>query len=175
MSPRNEKEGTRDNAMKANGKLTRSKVKDTTAARKVKSIKDCVGKCKLKCSIIISNEDRNNIRKACWAMGRLKQQQFYAQTTLNDTRKKRIEYNLVVSGTGYRVCKEFYLTTLDVTQQRINTYHKNKDPEMSTPTLYKTGNNKKTSDKLPNGVRGHINSFPRVESLLQIRFCCRIS
>lgn len=71
-----------------------------------------------------------------------------------------------VDGKQLRVCKEFYLTTLDVSQQRVNTYHKNKDQSTNTPTRpYKTGNNNpKTADCKLQQIQLHIESYPRVES-----------
>lgn len=143
-----------------NGKLHR--------ARKVRVKKNCATGCSFKCSSLISPVDREEINTKFWILGREKQQDYFAQTTKQSEReseRKRISYYLTVNGKQIRVCKDFYLETLDISQTRIKTYHKNKDPSVGTPSPYRTGNNnKKTSEAKLAEVHQHIQSFPRVES-----------
>ena len=142
-----------------NGKLHAEKTITTT--------KDCAGRCRFKCSIVICESERRKIHDTFWKQSLVGQQQFYARTTKqarNNSRRKRIEYTLHIASVSFRVCKEYYLTTLGVSQQRVNRYHQQKD-EHSYPKPLTTGNNnKRTSEDRLDRVRKHIMDFPKVES-----------
>lgn len=139
------------------------------AARRIKSTKDCRGKCKFSCLVHCNRNERENIFHQYWQLSRNQQQDFLAKNTVqcvkSNVKRLRIQYTLPVLGENIRVCKEFFLGTLDISQQRVNVYHKNKDKATNIPRPLKTGNNNKvTSDEKKTSVRNHIRSFPHIES-----------
>ena len=81
-------------------------------------------------------------------------------------KKNSLAYYLPLQNENTRVCKAFYLNTLDISQTRVNNYHATKTPASNTPTKYKwSGNkNRKLPDYIKEGIRQHIKSIPRVES-----------
>lgn len=110
--------------------------------------------------IIYFGIDRKSINKTFWASGRQGQLNYISKTTKqasNNATRKRITYMLEVENKTIRVCKEYYLATLQVSQQRINYYHKTKDTTTGAPKDYQTGNNNpKTSEDKLQIVRQHI-------------------
>ena len=72
----------------------------------------------------------------------------------------------ITEGTQVRVCKEFYLTTLDISARRVSYLHETKDTETSIFTMSKWGKHpqKKLSGECKQSVRDLINTFPRIES-----------
>ena len=145
--------------------------------RKVKTKKDCTA-CKFKCTINFTEEERKDIFKEFWRQKDEEKHNFYAKTTFmtSCTRKRTLStvsrkknslaYYLPLQNENIRVCKAFYLNTLDISQTRVNNYHATKTPASNTPTKYKwSGNkNRKLPDYIKEGIRQHIKSIPRVES-----------
>ena len=81
-------------------------------------------------------------------------------------KKNSFLYYLTDDGQNIRVCKTFYLSTLDISQKRINNYHATKSEAAATPTHHlwgKKGNNT-VPEEVKNGIRRHIKSIPRVEA-----------
>ena len=65
-----------------------------------------------------------------------------------------------------RVCKHFYLGTLDISQKKIYNAHKNKDPETGLPKADQRGKwaveRMKVREEKKQQVMQHISSFPTV-------------
>lgn len=114
----------------SNGKLVR--------AREIKSKKDCTGKCKFKCATVITSEERQKIFDKFWNLSDTEKTAFYVRTTeyskkqrtrtnAKQIRKKfSYKYFLYIGTQKIRVCKEFYLQTLDISQRRIEYLYKSK-------------------------------------------------
>ena len=146
-------------------------------ARSVKTKKDC-SKCKFRCSANISEEDRAAIFKEFWGMSDNDKLHFYGKTTAQEPtsrptahgtasrRSHSISYSLPVNSQNVRVCKVFYLSTLDINHKRVQLYHKNKQNMCGTPANLKWGisKNNVVPQEVKDGIRQHINSLPRVES-----------
>ena len=100
---------------------------------------------------------------------------FFGKTTALEPTKKAgpqsrknssVTYNLPINGQNVRVCKVFYLTTLDINHKRVWTYHNTKQQMGGTPVHLKWGTsaNNVVPQEVKDGIRDHINSIPRVES-----------
>lgn len=145
------------------------------AARSVKTKKDCT-KCKFKCSSNLSEADRAAIFEEFWSLDDNEKLHFYGKTTkraqarklstLLSRGKNSFSYHLPCHGVNVRVCKTFYLTTLDISHRRICTYHTSKHVTGGTPTPLCWGQypKKVVSEEVKNGIRAHIKSVPKIES-----------
>lgn len=102
---------------------------------------------------------------------------FFEQTTLRTTTKRStvensrkeysFQYYLESGCQKCRVCKRFYLSTLDISQKRISYYHekiRNHDSGMSRHDRRGKHTKKVTPARDRELVAEHINSFPRVQS-----------
>lgn len=146
-------------------------------ARSVKTKKDC-SKCKFRCSANISEEDRAAIFKEFWGMVDNDKLHFYGKTTSQEStsrptaagtasrRNRSIRYSLPLDSQNVRVCKVFYLSTLDINHKRVQLYHTNKQNMCGTPVNLKWGMSKNNvvPQEVKDGISAHINSLPRVES-----------
>lgn len=158
---------------------TNSKGKNVLA-KEVKTKKDCANHCRFKCSKNFTEEDRKKIFSKFWDLDQTEQKHFINKTTerhekqrcrTNKGKDSRKSFSYfyhfcIIEGTQIRVCKEFYLTTLDISARRVSYLHETKDPETSVPSTSKWGihTKKKLSNECKESVRDHINSFPRIES-----------
>lgn len=135
-------------------------------------------RCRFKCRANFSQDDQVAIFQEFWTLDDNEKRHFYARTTeMAPTCRKRTanivsrkkncySYFLPSDGKNIRVCKMFYLGTLDVSQKRINNYYLTQHRTGGTPTHYlwgKHGNNV-IPEEIKNGIRKHIRSIPRVES-----------
>ena len=75
-------------------------------------------------------------------------------------------YFFHLAGIPIRVCKPFFLNTLDISQQRISYFYKHFQTDTNTPTPRKQGKHtkKKIPDAVRDGVRKHIYSIPVIDS-----------
>ena len=148
-------------------------------AKAIKTKKDCKNSCKYKCGTIFSDEERERIFNSFYSMNHQEQKHFFNKTTHRETKQRcrtkkghdsrrsfSFYYYFFIDGNRYRVCKQFYLTTIAVSARRISDFHQTKDEETSTPSEPKWGKHtkKKVSDERKQFARDHINSFPRIES-----------
>ena len=143
--------------------------------REIKSKKDCEGKCKFRCSLNITADERNAIFSEFWNLSDDGKQTFYAKTTervvkervrtkaAKSRRKYSYKYIFIKDEANVRVCKEFYLSTIDISQRRIEWYH---DKAARNEFMDKRGKHTKpiTPDDAKTFVREHIESFPRMPS-----------
>jgi len=64
-----------------------------------------------------------------------------------------------------RVCKDFYLNTLNIDAKRIGNVHASRNPVTGTPAPYRRGRHvKKTCASFRATIRQHIESIPVIES-----------
>ena len=82
-------------------------------------------------------------------------------------KKYTFRYFLYVGSSKIRVCKDYYLGTLSISQKPIHNFHKNKkDPVTGILAADCRGKHpkRKISEESKNRVRSHTESFPTVES-----------
>lgn len=129
--------------------------------------KDC-SKCRYNCSVNITAEQRQAIFEHFWSLDSyVKRLYYYCQSikekpakTMKHTRECSREYTFLVDGERVRVCKGFYLATLDVSDKAVRiAMEKRKrgkgmwDKRGAHPPHNKT----RPEDK--DRVRSHIESF----------------
>lgn len=152
---------------------------NTRQARCLKTIKNCEVDCKYMCSKKISSHEREEIFKGFWTLSNDSKLHFYAKNTeriiklrkqtSNEESRRQYSYMYYfhVNNEKIRVCKTFFLSTIDVSQQRINYFHnKKKDEVTGIPVPLQQGRHpKKTVNSVSKEyVHLHIKQIPRVES-----------
>lgn len=160
---------------------TSGKNKKQKEARKMKPA--CKDTCRIKCTSKISHDQRSKIFESYWELGDVNfQRQFlikcmqelqptYRCIRQNRTRGPRgnnISYSFSVNGTLIRVCKTFFLNTLDITDRVTRTAmtKKNKLAEtvLEEDKRGKHGKHPTLDPLIKDGVRAHIDSIPRIPS-----------
>ena len=142
-------------------------------------------RCKFSCMSKFSLSDRTAILSDFWSLSDNEKQHYCARTTekmekartrIRVSAKRRqktkhhkfftFKYYLFQSACKERVCKFFYLKTLDISQKQIMTYYLTRNQQTGTPRPSKQGKHtkKRISETHRQAVRDHIGSFPRVES-----------
>ena len=147
-------------------------------AKVVKTCKSDHTICRNQCAKHFDDEQRQIIHNVHWSLNDLGKRHFYSSTTsmsaksrvrraANPNHKKNTyTYCFKKSGQKIRVCKEFYLFTLNISEKRVRNYHSTKNEMTGVPSDYRRGKtpsnaiDKSVKDK----VREHISSIPRVES-----------
>jgi len=142
-----------------------------TEPRKVKSV-DC-SKCRFKCSSKISEENRQTLFSTYWNLADYeKQRSFLCQhIKQTDTKggKRKLKANsfyFTADEISHRVCKRFFLKTLDVGKKTVEVALRNKCHGTFV------GNDKrgtkasvnKTPPRFVDMIHEHIRSFPIMES-----------
>lgn len=149
-------------------------------ARCVKST--CGDKCrpKLKCADKIVPEQREIILKKFWAMGdENRRHDFvahrmspivpkyrYLKTESSRSRGLNFAYYFEVEGIRIRVCKTYFMNTLSISNTTIATVQNKKSIEgiVVEGKQGKHQNHKQVNASIKDGIREHINSFPRMPS-----------
>jgi hypothetical protein len=142
-------------------------------------------KCRFDCLEKFDDSDRSDIHADFWTLSDLEKRHYYARTVERMTKErtrlrpgsnqaKRKNHGKVFSFKYFfynglvkeRVCKSFYLKTLDISQKRIASYFATCNEATGTPRPSRQGKHvkKRIADIDRQAVRDHINSFPRVES-----------
>lgn len=139
----------------------------------------CNCRCRLKCTLSISEEERKIVFKSYWKMGSLsKQRDFiskhisevkpkYQYKKQNNNRKRKHAFYLTINNKKQRVCKIFFKGTLGINDRPIRTViEKLNSSGIVEPELRGKHENHgtKVPDELLTVVRGHITSIPRIES-----------
>lgn len=144
-------------------------------ARSVKA-KDC-SKCKFKCSSNITEENRQTLFSCYWNLGDYgKQRSFICTNVLvaeakmkssaPNKRSKALSFFFTVEGNKFRVCKDFFLKTLDIGKKTVDiaiskmehgVFAGRDNRGRKTP-----GN--KTPKEDEQFVHAHIQSFPVIDS-----------
>lgn len=179
---RNESEwkGNKRKKARTSGQEYTSSRNTKIRARQLKGC--CKETCKLKCFKVFSNEERQNILQSFWNkdVDYDRKRQFVAscvdetpvqrRRNRNGTREgKRIVtyiYTLTSHGSRTRVCKRFFLNTLDISQNFVDhALRKTLAGGIIKGDLRKghTPQNK-IPEEIRQGIRDHINKFPYYES-----------
>ena len=147
--------------------------------KNVTSKKDCFNSCKFKCSMFFGDNERQQIFKDFWALSDVEKNHFYASTTSRKMKEcKKTDADISRRNFSYsyhffhgdakkRVCKDFYLSTLAISQRRVSYFHEVKKTDTGVCTTgERRGTNikRKIPDESKAVVREHIESFPRIES-----------
>ena len=142
------------------------------SAKKVQA--DCIGLCKFKCTTKISSSDRKKIFESYWSLNDPEKGCFYASTIdkeekqrkrttkINSRREFSFKYHFKISTSKIRVCKQFYLSTLDISAQRIQWFFSSNKKSLND---MRGRHVKKTiPEDAKNVIRNHIQSFQTMPS-----------
>ena len=135
---------------------------------------DC-RKCKFKCSDKIGHEMRKDIFESYYKLGNYERQRDYICQSVTSSgpvrksagrKKESHQYYLTVHGTRIRVCKQFFLKTLDIGERTIyyNLEKKNHCTLSGTDQRGKCKSVNAISDERIQFVKKHIESFPTMAS-----------
>lgn len=141
----------------------------------------CLNKntCHLQCMNKISLEDRKVIHQSFWALDDGKKYHYYSKHVERfDSKRKRTKsevskkvftyaYHLTINNMKLRVCREFFLKTLNINKGRILYYfsHIGKDSTEVPKSPWKGKHIKKEIPcALKDEVREHIRKFPVIDS-----------
>nr|XP_047140192.1 uncharacterized protein LOC124815490 [Hydra vulgaris] len=133
------------------GKAYKNTKGEQMPKRSIVALKSCRN-CKFKCSTNISEIERQIIFDNFWTLDDDGKKHFYSKTTENlekkrcrtaagdnSRRKTSYYYSFFVSNTQYRVCKSYYLSTLNISSHRVFYFHKfNKFLTTGTPLQSKS-------------------------------------
>lgn len=147
-------------------------------ARVVKNLKDCENNCKYLCGKKISINERQAIHESFWRLSNNEKLHFYGHNTeRSDTKRTQtknesrrqfsFKYFFHINDVKIRICKLFFLSTLDISQRRVEYFYKKKRHQITgVPIEVKQGKHQKkvTSTTQKDSVRNHINSIPRLDS-----------
>ena len=159
---------------------TSTRTGKSVPGRVIKDLKDC-NKCKFKCCKKISAEERLNLHKMFWSLDDENKAHFYSEYTEREEKKrcrgttnakpKTFSFKYFLrsgnSAVKERVCKTFFLSTLDISKTRVSYFYTNmrcvETGVALPPRSGKYAKNCTSHDQLDQ-VRSHINSFPRIPS-----------
>ncbi|KAL4083738.1 hypothetical protein QTP88_029054 [Uroleucon formosanum] len=142
----------------------------------------CEDKCRLHCNSKFTEIERQTIFEEFWAMGDIEKQRHYiikatktvtpkyryvrADATCNRSNNQAFYLKCGVDSENIRVCKYFFMATLDITIRMIRT---TLDKQSETGAIDSDHRGRKVGkgvleDSLTQSVKDHINSIPRIES-----------
>ena len=159
----------------------REYVNEKGVKKPAKCIKPGCGlKCRYKCHSFISSEEREKIFHKFWGLGDMThQRQFilkHAEAKQkvcktvpgNSRRSLSYTYTFPHGKTLVRVCKTFFLDTLNITGQMVQTACKKSEALPGVCAPDRRGRHGTKPNKTPlykvNYIKEHINSFARIES-----------
>ena len=104
------------------------------AAKKIVSTNDCQNKCKFNCALKIAKETQEKIFGDFYKLNTNGKHAFILQTSIcssvsEESKRKKSSYSyfLLKEKDSYRVCKNFYLSTLAMSQKMVYNVHDKKD------------------------------------------------
>lgn len=142
------------------------------------NVKDCT-RCRFKCSNFLTVETREEIHRKFWNLNDNEKLHFFNKNVErqpkarkrsqkeNNVRNYSYFYYFHTEGNKIRVCKSYFLSTLDISQRRISYFFEKKISTVTqTPSGYEKGKHTKKAikEETKDIVRMHIESFPRVQS-----------
>lgn len=165
-------------------KLLRNSGQEYTSAKskklkRAKAIRPpCGEKCRLKCPEKISEELRGSIFSAFWALAELQRQREYIvshceqikpkyrYTCTQNLRQLNTAFYFDINSNRLRVCKQFFMATLDINERTIKTALAKKTEAgfVAEDRRGKHGNHPSVDPEIKESVRKFINKIPRVES-----------
>lgn len=144
-------------------------------AKQVKTVKNCQGRCRYKCAHYFIANDRKEIFDMFWSCNDTDKSTFYANTTdrslknrkrtasINSRKQFSISYYFLKETDRIRVCKQFYLSTIDIRAKRIEYFYQKKQTQRFEDRRGKHAK-KTVPDEVLKGIRKHINSFDKIPS-----------
>lgn len=140
--------------------------------------KPCNEKCRTRCKTKITEDQRRKIFETYWKLSSIDRQRSFIDSHISDisptyknkkpgsNRSKNIKYTLRVEDKIFQVCKTFFKNTLAINNRTIFTITKKKDKQgfLTTDQRGRHGKQKRVPEGVIQGIRNHINSFPRVSS-----------
>ena len=159
--------------------VTRGKSKTIREARAVKQ--PCGKKCRLRCSEIISEEQRQVIFDSYWALKTIEKQRMYIANVTKTVepkyrllkkdnskgpRKNNNAFYFEVDNKNVRVCKLFFKNTLDINDRNIRTVFEKKENTaiFDNDQRGRHKNHPTVDAEITDGIKLHIDSIPKVES-----------
>ena len=139
--------------------------------RKIKS-QNC-SKCRFKCNENLSDKDRQTINESYYNLGSYsRQRDFICQmvdevTPVRCKGKKKVsrQFHLIASNKRIRVCRDMFLSTLNIgTKTLLYTVENKKGMVSKEDQRGKHRPANKTDDDILDSVRTHIESFPQMEA-----------
>lgn len=131
--------------------------------------------CRFKCAIAFNDDERTDIHNEHWNLGDEYKRHFYINTTSVaekscsrraanvNAKKMSYCYFFKKNNKNVRVCKDFYLATLDVDAKRIRSSHRAVNDNTGLPAPYRRGGHNR--NRMPREfIRKHIESVPKVDS-----------
>ena len=140
-----------------------------------------VCKCRLNCSINISEKLRKKFFDEYWALGSLQRQRDYLSSCIDVVkvsyrrikenvelpRKPNCAFYFLQDGKRVKVCKPFLINTLGLKERTLRSVIDTKFSGIGASPNDMRGKHKhhsKLSEEIEESVRIHINSIPRIES-----------
>ena len=156
-----------DEYISSRGKLFLKKV--------IKLTKDCKGKCRRKCGLLFNRDEVDRINRNFWSLTDSQKISYFSQTTeklehnskkADSRRKFTYKYFFLRDSEKVQVCKDFYLSVLQVSDKRIRNFYDKLEKGDGNQYSDMRGKNTKrrTKEEDLNFIRGHIDSFPRIPS-----------
>lgn len=159
------------------GQEYKSKKNNIVSARHLRS--PCGETCRLKCSSKFTENERLKIFEKFWDLGDINKQRFFIMNSI-EILTPRYRYPVLKEGTNrqnnhsfflekdnvkMRVCKTFFMATLDISIRCIRTVlSKSKDGFIENDRRGKHLNHLTVPEDIKAGVRSHISSIPVMES-----------
>lgn len=146
-----------------------------TKARQLKP--PCKDTCKLRCSTKINSVQRQTIFDTYWAIGEIHNQRSFILSCLTNItpryrytnalvpRNGNKAFHFIIDGHAIRVCKTFFLNTLDISDRMIRTVKSKTDEHGILKTDFRgMTSNHKSDEVLISDIKEFINSIPRTDS-----------
>ncbi|XP_038218902.1 uncharacterized protein LOC119837403 isoform X2 [Zerene cesonia] len=158
------------------GNSYESKKKETVPPRQVKP--PCTERCRLKCSEKFTSVQRQALFAAFWAIGDIDKQRLFINSCMSNVsprykytnalhpRQSNKAFHFVMDGKTIRVCKTFFIATLNISDRVIRTV-KQKCDKLGIIQCDPRGkhNNHRTNDEsLILDIKKFIDAIPRIES-----------
>lgn len=147
-----------------------SKTGKTVEARAPKDYKAC--SCRYKCSDEFSPEEQVKINAEYWGLGDYAKQQLFIRTCIEIQKCKRTltkasrrrDQTFVYKLRDRQVCKQFFKSTLNISDGFITTWAKKQAKQCVTDNRGLHGKQRKVDEATTALIKGHIESFPAIES-----------
>lgn len=151
-----------------------SKSKKQVPARSMKEVCNC----RLKCFDKIMDTERITLFNHFWNLTDLEMQRAYIRCSMREVKPKykytnaekpRLPNNafyFTVNGNHIRVCKKYFINTLDISDRQLRTVKKKTNSQgfVEQDRRGKHDNRKKVKPELLQDIKDYINSIPRIES-----------
>ncbi|CAH0729639.1 unnamed protein product, partial [Brenthis ino] len=162
--------------LRNSGRSYETTKKKTVAAREVKP--PCTDKCRLKCYEKFTSLQRQAIFDTYWNIGELNLQRSFIQSCMSDVtprykytnamrpREANKAFHFIVNGRPIRVCKPFFVGTLNISDRVIRTVIQKCQNHgvLQNDRRGKHDNHTTTDETLISDIKTFIDSIPRVPS-----------